>query len=223
MIAGGLRNWNEATIHVSVPNDAKVRSIPGVRHHLLREIGPTTGAGLRRTRPEVAAIRAAQWAPTDRVAATLIAMTIQQRLTFPAKLLETWNSLPRSTRRETLDAIIRDVCDGAHSLSELDFAAKCRARGMPEPTRQAVCVGDNGRVYLDVFWEEFDVHVEINGAQHNEGTAGIDDALRVNSLTLSDGDVIRLQIPVLGLRTQPDKFLDQVAEALRIGEARRAA
>ena len=35
-------------------------------------------------------------------------------------------------------AVIRDVCDGVHSLGELDFARLCRARGLPEPSRQAV-------------------------------------------------------------------------------------
>ncbi len=223
LLAAGLKGWREDIIDVSVPNDAKVRAIPGVRHHLLRDLGTLTGTGLRRTRPEVAAIRAAQWARSNRASATLLAMTIQQRLTSPELLLGSWASVTSSPRRAFLDRILRDICDGAHSLSELDFAEMCRDHGMPEPTRQALRMGDNGRVYLDILWEGLGVHVEIQGAQHGEGTAGIDDALRVNGLQLGEEDLISLQIPVLGLRLEAGKFLDQVRLALVIAEKRKQA
>lgn len=88
--ASGLKGWTEAVIDVSVPNSARVPGIDGVRHHWVRSLGPVVTVGLRRTRPEVAAIRAAQWAVSPRQGATLIAMTIQQRLTTPEKLLERW-------------------------------------------------------------------------------------------------------------------------------------
>lgn len=81
--------------------------------------------------------------------------------------------------------------------------------------------GSHGRVYLDVFWDEFNLHVEIQGAQHFQGTAGVDDALRFNDLALGNTDMRTLQIPVLGLRICPDKFLDQVARAVR--ELRQAS
>ena len=223
LTAAGLRGWKDEDIHVSVPNDMTTRPIAGVRHHRLRDLGPTIGSGLRRTKPEVAVIRAAQWARSDRAAATIVAMTIQQRLTSPEILLARWATVVRSPRREALDGIIRDVCDGAHSLSELDFARLCRRRGLPEPSRQVMRIGDNGRVYLDVFWEQLRVHVEIQGAQHGEGTAGIDDALRLNGLALREDHLISLQIPVLGLRTTPAKFLDQVGLALTEARRRLAA
>ncbi|ANS79320.1 hypothetical protein SGUI_1924 [Serinicoccus hydrothermalis] len=219
--AAGLTGWTEPQLHVSVRNGGIVRDLEGVRHHRLRDIGPSVRQGLRRTRPEVAVVRAAQWATSDRAAATLVAMTVQQRLVGVEALLERWESVGYSARRQVLDEVIRDVCDGAHSLNELDFATACRERGIPEPTRQVLRTGPKGQVYLDVFWGEFGVHVEIHGTQHYQGTAVIDDALRVNDLGLRDRDLISLQIPVLGLRTQPEPFFRQIRQALDEG-ARRA-
>ena len=215
LMAAGLTGWTEDLIHVSVPDNADVRPLDGVRHHRIRDFsGDVFDAGLRRTRPAVAAIRAAQWARSDRAAATIVAMAVQQRLVTGAALLERWRSVRRTPRRELLDAVIRDVCDGAQSLGELDFARLCRRRGLPEPTRQAVRTGEGGRVYLDVSWDDLGVHVEINGAHHAEPASVINDALRGNDLAVNDPTVTWLQIPVIGLRSCPDLFMTQVERAL---------
>lgn len=221
LLAAGLSGWTESLIHVTVPNNATVRALPGVQHHRIRDVAEAVRTGLRRTKPAVAVVRAAQWATSDRAAATILAMTVQQGLVAPAAVLQRWAQLDSSVRRAVLDEVIRDVCDGARSLNELDFARHCRRRGLPEPSRQAVRTGRNGRVYLDVYWEDLGVHVEIQGAQHFQGTAGIDDALRFNDLGLRDRQLVSLQIPVLGLRTGPDAFMAQVEQALE--EARRRA
>ena len=218
--ASGLTGWREDVIHISVPSDGRPRPLAGVQHHHLRWIGGTTGGELRRTRPAVATVRAAQWAATDRQAATLVAMSVQQRLARPDDVLAHWQSFLHTNRRTLLDAVIRDVCDGAHSMSELDFAQMCRDRGLPEPSRQVVRTGARGRVYLDVHWEELGIHVEIQGAQHDSALAIVDDALRFNSLRL-DGDISSFQVPVLGLRLCPDKFLDQIEQAIQREVTRR--
>lgn len=218
----GLTGWREDVIHVGVPIDAKLRPIDGVRHHRLRAVGDVIEVGLRRTRPEVATIRAAQWARTDRQASTLVAMAVQQRLVRPADVLARWDQVRYSPRRGLLAGVIADVCDGAHSMSELDFARLCREWGLPEPTRQAIRSGPRGRVYLDVFWEHLGVHVEIQGVQHQQGEAVVEDALRFNELALGE-PMTSLQVPVLGLRVRPDEFMRQVERALRRAKARRAA
>lgn len=190
----------------------------GVRVHRRRVMGPLSGGGPPRARLDWATIRAAQWAVSDRQAALIVAMPVQQRLILPAQLLATWREVHRSRRRQLLDHVIPDVCDGAHSLGELDFAVLCRRHGLPEPRRQSVRSGRTGRVYLDV---EFDggLVVEIDGGHHQLGLAPMDDALRANEVTLSGSRVLR--IPLLGLRLAPDAFLNQVARALDGGTARQ--
>jgi very-short-patch-repair endonuclease len=210
--AAGLTGWSEPVVHVSVPARNRVHRLEGVRVHRLRTVAPVMSAGVPRTRPEVAAVRAAVWAPTDRQAATVLAMTMQQRLAHPRRVEAAWAAVSRCARRELLHEVVRDVCDGAHSLAELDFARMCRRRGLPEPTRQVVRRGPRGRIYLDVGWEELDVSVEIDGAQHTQGLAAVDDAVRHNHRAIGGG--VSLRIPVLGLRVQPEVFLDQVAAAL---------
>lgn len=209
--AAGLSGWEEHGVHVSVPHKNAAHRRDGLIVHRPRSPGPVITAGVPRVRPEVAVIRAAQWARTDRAAATLVAMAIQQRLTTPERVLTAWADVGRSRRRSLLSAVIPDVCDGAESLGELDFAALCRRRGLPEPARQAVCRGPHGRVYLDVLWEDIGLHVEIDGAQHTRGLAPLDDALRQNAVALEGA--MTLRIPVIGLRLQPTQFMDQVVAA----------
>lgn len=227
LLATGLEGWEERAIHVTVGHRAHVRPLPGVVHHHLRNPGEAPHdvvlVGLRRTKPDLATIRAAQWASSDRQAATLIAMTVQQRLVAPATLLHRWNQQSHSPRRQLIDEVIQDVCNGAHSMNELDFARICRRRGLPEPTRQSVRKGRNGRVYLDVYWDDIALHIEVHGAQHLQGTAGIADALRTNNLSIRSKALVSLQVPVLGLRSCPDLFLDQIEEAMQVAHQRLLA
>lgn len=221
LVAGGLKHWAVDVIDVSVPNNVRARPLPGVRIHQVRRVGAATDIPIPRTRPFVAAVRAAQWARTDRQAATVLAMTVQQGLATGAQVMTQWSTVHASPRSALIDQVIHDVCDGAHSLGELDFAVLCRHRGLPEPSRQALRVGAKGRVYLDVWFDDYGVHVEIHGAQHGWGLAVVDDTLRANVVAITEG--ISIQVPVLGLRLKPDAYLDQVEAALMEGARRRAA
>ncbi|AXH97346.1 hypothetical protein DV701_15585 [Ornithinimicrobium avium] len=213
LLAAGLRSWEERVVHVSVARGTRTRPRPGVRIHHQRRLGRTVDAGIPRTAPEVAVLRAAQWAVSDRQALTVLAMTVQQRLVPPGRLLAAWEATERHRRRRLLARAVPLVCDGAHALGELDFARACRRRGLPEPSRQELRTTPHGVVYLDVRFDGYGVHVEINGAQHYSRLAPVADALRRNDRTL-EGD-LSLEIPVLGLLLDEDGFLDQVEDALR--------
>lgn len=211
--AAGLRGWTEHAVHVSVPRGRRAHVLPGVVVHRPRPEPERRGAGIPRVCAETAVIHAAHWAGSDRAAATIVAMSVQQRLVLPSRLADHWSTVRRSPRRQLLDSVVADVCDGAHALGELDFARLCRERGLPEPTRQALRTGAWGRRYLDAWWEEFGVHAEIDGAHHGAGLAPVDDALRQNDVALQGA--VSLRVPVLGLRVAPERFLDQVEAALR--------
>jgi len=169
--------------------------------------------GVPRLRPEAAVVHAAQWARSDRQAALLICPVVQQRLVRPDRLLAHWLTVRRSPRRGFLHSVIRDVCDGVHSLGELDFARLCRARGLLEPSRQVVRTQPDGRVYLDVAWEDIGLVVEIDGGHHGLALNPVDDALRQNEVVLGAARVLR--IPVVGLRIDPEASLEQVVRGHR--------
>lgn len=218
LLASGLSGFRAGWIDVSMPRNNRRHQLAGVVRHLRSAMPPVIDVGVPRVRPEWAAIHAAQWAVSDRQAALLLCLPVQQRLVLPERVLQAWRETPPGPRRDFLDVVVRDVCDGAQSLGELDFAALCRERDLPAPSRQVVRILPSGRVYLDVAWDELGVVVEIDGGHHALALNPVDDALRQNDVVLSGDRVLR--IPVLGLRLRRDEFLDQV---VRIHEQARGA
>lgn len=172
---------------------------------------PTVGAGIPRVRPEHAVLHAAGWAVSDRQSTLLLCMVIQQRLIRAGDLLAAAASIGRSTRRALILAVVRDICNGAQSLGELDISALCRRRGFPEPTRQVMRETPDGRIYLDLAWEDIGLVVEIDGGHHQLALNPVDDALRQNDVAIG-GDIV-LRIPLVGLRLAPDRFMNQLARA----------
>lgn len=214
LVHAGLKNFSVPRIRVSVPRGARVRRAPGLdirqtRRWSADDLAP---GPLRRSRNEVAAVRHALWAGSDREAALILSMAVQQGLTTPEKLGVEMLRVRRHRRRAFLHAVILDLVGGARSLGELDVAGECRRRGLPVPSRQVLRRGRNGKYFLDVYWDEWHLVVEIDGIQHGWAQNVIGEAIRQNDLSIQ-GDVV-LRLPLLGLRTCPDEFFAQVEEAL---------
>lgn len=98
-------------------------------------------------------------------------------------------------------------------MSELDFARLCRDHGLPEPSRQVVRNGVNGRIYLDVAWDAYRVCVEVNGAGHDQVAQLLKDNFRTIDLQLRGETAIELS--VLTLRAAPEEAMDRIGAALR--------
>ena len=214
--AAGLERFEQDTIRVSVPRGARVRRAAGVDIRQTRRweaADLAVGAGPPRTRPATAAIRAALWARSDKQAALVLTMAVQQGLVRAKDLGVEILRIRRDKRRVFVGSVLLDILGGARSLGELDFARECRRRGLPAPSRQVVRKGPHGRYYLDVFWDEWRVAVEIDGIQHAWAQNVVQDALRHNHVTLGDCRVLRL--PLLGLRVASDEFFAQIETALR--------
>lgn len=218
LVAGGLQRFEVDRIRVSVPRGARIRRGRGLDVRQTRRWAPgdlAPGSGVPRTRNEVAAVRGALWARSDRQAALLVTMAVQQGLVTAEQLGREMLRIRRDRRRIFLQTLVVDLLEGVRSLGELDFARACRRRGLPEPTRQVVRRGRNGSYYLDVVWEEWRVVVEIDGIHHTWAANVVSDALRQNEVTLRDAVVLRL--PLLGLRVAPEDFFAQVEQALSCG------
>lgn len=211
LIAVGMTGFTPVAIDVTLPARNRHHRLAGVRLHCVDNPPPIRGAGIPRIASELATVHAAQWAVSDRQAALLVCLPIQQRLILPARLQLAWRGVRRSPRRQFLDAVIADVTDGAHSLGELDFARVARRYGLPKPTHQAVRSGPDGRVYLDVSWDKIGLTVEIDGGHHMLALNPVDDALRQND-RVTDGERV-LRIPVIGFRIAQDRFMQQVRRA----------
>jgi very-short-patch-repair endonuclease len=215
LVAAGLVHFAEDRLRVSVPRGARVRRSRGVDVRQTRRWSPedrAAGSRLPRTRTEVAAVRGALWARTDKQAALLLTMTVQQGLATAEQIGLEMLRVRRAARRTFIHDVLLDLMGGVRSLGEREFARECRRRGLPEPSRQAVRKGRDGRYYLDVCWERWGVVLEIDGIHHTWAPNVVGDALRQNSLTLGGSVVLRL--PLLGLRVAPDDFFAQITQAL---------
>jgi len=215
LIASGLRGFTWARLRVSVPRGARARrrndavDIRETRRWSADDLAPS---GVPRTRPAIAAIRAALWARSDKQAILVVTMAVQQGLVAVETVAVELMRIRRDRRRGVIADAVLDLAGGVRSLGEGEFARECRARGLPEPTRQVLRCGRHGRYYLDVWWDDWRVCVEIDGIQHAWADHVVGDALRHNDLALEDALVLRL--PLLGLRTAADEFFGQVLAAL---------
>ena len=221
--ASGLTRYTVERVRVSVPRGARTRRTRAfdIRQTRRWSADDVVARGVPRTRPEVAAVRAALWARSDRQATLVLTMVVQQGLTTPDLLADAALRIRRDRRRRLLQVVILDLLGGARSLGEIDVARECRRRGLPEPSRQVLRRDGAHRYYLDVYWEEWGVVLEIDGIHHAWAENIVCDALRHNAVALTHVTVLRL--PLLGLRVEPDAFFEQVREALVAGGWRRAA
>ncbi len=214
LVASGLRHFDVRRIRVSVPRGVAPHRARGldIRQTRRWEAEDLVEIGVPRTRPAVAAVRGALWASTDRQAALLLTMTVQQRLASAEDIGKELLRIRRDRRRALLHSVVLDLLGGAESLGELDVARECRRRGLPEPTRQQVRRTQRGSWHLDVLWEAYAVVLEVDGIQHAWAEQVVGDALRHNDIALGGDTVLRL--PLLGLRVAPDEFFEQVHQAL---------
>ncbi len=211
--AGGVEGCGEAT-HVSVPHGSRPNRASGVVVHELRDWREedVIDGVVRRVKPALAAVRAASWATSDRQAALWLILPVQQGVARCSDLVAAVVRFRRLRRRALIVAVLGDIAEGVRALGELDFARACRRGGLPEPSRQVIRRGRHGRVYLDVFFDDYGVVVEIEGSHHDGSIQAVDDSLRQNDLTITHSGVLR--ITVLGWRLHRDAYLEQVAQML---------
>lgn len=218
LIAHGMTGFTVDRIRVSVPRGAKVHRSRAIDVRQTRRLTPEDmfeGPGPRRVRPEIAAVRGALWARSDREAATIIAMTVQQGIASAEDIGRELLRVRRDKRRKLVERFVLDAMGGSESMGELDLVRECRRRGLPLPDRQVVRRTPAGTYFLDARWARYGVVLEVDGIHHLAVPAVVGDAVRHNEIALG-GEVV-LRLPVLGLRLEPDAFFDQLRRALVAG------
>jgi hypothetical protein len=158
-------------------------------------------------------VDAASWARTDREARTIIAIAFQQGLVTEAGVHAVLARLTRVKRRSYTTRHVRIAAGGAHSLAEIDILGLLRKAGLPSPTRQKERVDADGRRrYLDLYYEEWSLHIEIDGAQHLDAQQAWLDTERQNKLCIRGDRVLRF--PAWLVLERPAEVVAQVRDAL---------
>jgi very-short-patch-repair endonuclease len=214
----GLRGFTTPHLHLLVPGHRRDDNPPHmVRIHRTSAL-PHSERGmvdnLPCTVPARAVVDAAQWASTDEQAVSIVAASFQQRLVTATGVRMTLDRMPRARRRGLVGALLVDLAGGAGSLPEAQFLRICRRAGFPRPKLQVSRRDATGRRrYLDAYFEEYAVHVEIDGGQHREVVAWWADMKRQNDLWITGDRVLRF--PSWVVRARPDEVVAQVRAALR--------
>lgn len=168
-------------IHVAVDWTRRVAPQDGIRIHRVRDLEDKVQWNLSppRVRLEVAAVEAAHRAADDLAAISALTAVVGSRRTVADRLRVEVDRRGRLRRRTLLTGLLADLERGTHSVLEHGYLARVlRPHGLPEPTSQQVCVvGEGGRQYRDVAHES-DLHVELDGQQHDGAEARDDDADR---------------------------------------------
>jgi hypothetical protein len=213
----GLRGFAAVPVHVLLPGRLRDHDPPPFavvhRTRLLQ-----SGELHRTTSPPCtvagrAVVDAAQWAASDHEAAILVAAAFQQRLVGIDDLTAALARQPRARRRALVADVAHDAAGGAHSLPEIEYLRLCRRAGLPTPTCQVIRADTGGRRrYLDAYFDEYAVHVEIDGGQHTEAATWWADMKRQNELWVAGDRVLRF--PAWVVRTRPAEVAAQTRAAL---------
>jgi very-short-patch-repair endonuclease len=214
----GLRGYRSEVIHLLIPGRQRERNPPrDVRAHRTYRLvrGEVNTLGLP---PHTTAARslvdAAQWAHSDALAVAIIAAGFQQRLVAGRDVHAILDRLPHVPRRALIREAAADATGGAHSLPEAQFVRELRRAGLPVPVLQVRRRDASGGVrYLDGYYPEWRLHIEIDGAQHLEARTYWQDMRRQNALWIAGDRVLRF--PSWAIRHHPTEVLAQVKSALR--------
>lgn len=198
------------------------RTAPSLPDTDVRRTRVLTGQDVHPTRqpPQLrlarATIDAASLARRPDDVRALLCVPVQQRRVRPAQLREVVLRLGPVTGRGLMLRTLDDVERGAHSIHELRFTRGLRRAGLPQPDRQTWRQRPGGRLYLDCWWEAFNLHVEIDGLGHFRVGQWVADLDRSNELEIAEVSR-RLRIVGFLLWEQETRVMDQVRRALRAG------
>ena len=221
---GGVAGLETSPIRVLIPAErhrsTRLPKLPpdmrAVRVHRTTVLPPEHVLATRPGRTTMArsVIDAAAWSRTDRAAQAILAAACQQRRVTPTEIAEVLATLRRVRRRALISSTVADIAGGAQALSEIDVVSLCRRSGLPQPSRQTQRRDAEGRTrYLDAYWQEWRLHVEVDGAHHMEARHWEADMLRQNQIWIS-GDRI-LRFPAGLIRRRPAEVASQLEAALR--------
>ncbi len=164
----GLAGKHPGAIHITIPEERRIRRAAGVVLHLSARIDDARHPALRppQTRIEETIIDLTQTAQSLLDAFGWLGRAVNDRMTTEDRLLATMSQRPRLRWRQPLREALGDLKAGCRSVLELSYLREVeRAHGLPAGERQSpVDAGPGrGRIYLDVRYRQYRVRVELDG------------------------------------------------------------
>jgi len=219
LVASGVRVDAPPVPHVLVPFQ---RHAPDVADAVVRRTRVLGAADVDRHRqpprlrvPRAAVDAASLMTRPDDVRAVLCA-PVQQRRATCEELRQAVLRLGPLSGRALMMRTLDELELGATGVHEQRFTRLVRRHRLPEPTRQVLRKRGDGRAFLDVVWEQFGLHVEIDGLTHLAVTQWVDDLDRANELEIAKREC-RLRFPGHLLIEREQRVVDQLRRALISG------
>ena len=182
-------------IHIAVARTRSVVAPAGVVVHRVSRLARWTQWNTTppRIRIEEAVLDVAAGSRDEMRAIAVLADAVQSRRTTAGRILAALRARARISRRELLDAVLRDIAEGTCSALEHAYLTRVeRPHGLPRPERQRQPSGQ--RVLRDVDHAEFGLVIELDGrAFHDNATAWDADLERdLDALITQERETVRL-------------------------------
>lgn len=216
LILHGLRGIDPGPPCLLVPHGRQVTDRRDLRVHSSRRLAEDVQLQPmpRRTRVARSAVDAARWASSQDQARLFVVAAVQQRLVRPGDVLGVVERLGNVRRRGLIEVTCAELAGGAQTLAEIDFGRLCRRFGLPKVSRQVERRDSRGRRrWLDAYFDEFAMVVEVDGAAHMGARQWWDDLARSNDLTVGGDSVLRFTS--WQVREHPADVALVIARALR--------
>lgn len=219
LIAARVRVTAPTDVQILIPWFRRAPDVPGARVRRSRLLTPRDVDRYRqppRLKVARATIDATTLLPTPDDVRAMLCAPVQQRHTHVGDLRAAALGMGPVVGRSLILRTLDELELGASGIHEQRFSRICRRHRLPAPSRQALRRRRDGRAYLDAVWDEYALHVEIDGLSHLDVLRWADDLDRSNELEI-DKLERRLRIPGFVLIEREAHVVDQLQRALRKG------
>lgn len=190
----GLTGFDDTRIFLTLPQGRRPTTLPPTELHWSTCLEPGVDVHLvrepRRTTFARSLVDAASWSTHQRRVRVLVIAAFQQGLVNADAVTEALARRGTCRHRALIIESVLDALGGIQSLPERDFTWIWRVLGLPRPARQQRVKGADGRYYLDVYWRELDLAVEIHGAPHRAVERWDADVVRGNEVAITGSRVL---------------------------------
>ena len=179
----GLVDTASGTIHVTVPDERKVRRTAGIVVHRRRSAGRARHPARLppQTRVEQTILDLVDAAAAVDDACSWVLRSLQRRTTTQAKLAKALAQRRRIRWHRELDELLTLDAAGLHSILELRYERDVeRPHGLPRGERQYRYQRGRHNEYRDVYYKEYRTAVELDGNTYHPPETRSNDTRRDN-------------------------------------------